>query len=160
MKGNSSKFWEIAVKGSTVSLHFGKIRTKGQEKTKEFADASAAEAAARKLVDEKLGKGYVETGAGAAAKAASPSSGHAGWGKRIDLVAPDDKEIPAEMALAATDPGADLERFEVRLSERGIDEADETLPSIGFLDALIDKGILKYKSTKGRRRSSNGSGSA
>jgi predicted DNA-binding WGR domain protein len=46
-KGNSSKFWEIEVEGSTVCVHCGETGTKGQEKAKEFADAAAAEAAAR-----------------------------------------------------------------------------------------------------------------
>ena len=59
---NSSKFWEIAMSGSgsDVAVRYGRIGTNGTIKTKSFADASAAEKYAAKLIEEKTGKGYEE----------------------------------------------------------------------------------------------------
>jgi predicted DNA-binding WGR domain protein len=59
-EGGSSKFWEAAVEGSSLTVKFGKIGTAGQTKTKAFASPAAATAEMNKLVKEKLGKGYVE----------------------------------------------------------------------------------------------------
>src|SRR5688572_14794555 len=56
----SSKFWEITCAGCEVTTRWGRIGSAGQSKTKTFADASAATAAAEKLLEEKTGEGYVE----------------------------------------------------------------------------------------------------
>jgi predicted DNA-binding WGR domain protein/pentose-5-phosphate-3-epimerase len=56
----SSKFWEIAQAGESVTVRYGKTGTTGQSQTKAFADSGAASKHAQKLIDEKLGKGYVE----------------------------------------------------------------------------------------------------
>ncbi len=61
--GTSSKFWEVEVNGNEVTTHWGRIGTAGQSKTKSFADAEKASAAAAKLVAEKTKEGYVEKGA-------------------------------------------------------------------------------------------------
>jgi predicted DNA-binding WGR domain protein len=58
--GASRKFWEISRSGHTLSVHFGRIGTSGQTQQKICADEATAEATARRLVREKLGKGYVE----------------------------------------------------------------------------------------------------
>jgi DNA ligase-1 len=58
--GKSSKFWEIAVEGTSVTVRFGRIGTNGQTQTKTFGDAAAAGAHAEKLIGEKTEKGYVE----------------------------------------------------------------------------------------------------
>ena len=70
----SHKFWEVYVAGDTLAVRYGKVGTQGQTQTKEFKSEDAAQRAADKLVQEKLGKGYVEVTApkartGAAAKA-------------------------------------------------------------------------------------------
>jgi predicted DNA-binding WGR domain protein len=57
----SNKFWNIELDGSRFTVTFGKVGTKGQTQTKEFADEGQARKAHDKLVAEKLGKGYVET---------------------------------------------------------------------------------------------------
>jgi predicted DNA-binding WGR domain protein len=58
---SSSKFWEVTVTGTTVTVHFGKIGAEhGQTSEKEFATAADAQAHADKLVGEKTKKGYVE----------------------------------------------------------------------------------------------------
>src|SRR5262245_31263738 len=59
----SNKFWNIDLQGTRFSVTFGKVGTKGQTQTKEFADADQARKAHDKLVAEKLAKGYVETAA-------------------------------------------------------------------------------------------------
>jgi DNA ligase-1 len=58
VEGTSSKFWEVAVAGSDLTVTYGRIGTAGQSKTKTFADAGAALAEAEKLIAEKTGKGY------------------------------------------------------------------------------------------------------
>ncbi len=58
--GTSRKFWEITVGGNQHTVRFGRIGAEGQSKTKTFPDAGAAERDARRLIHEKLGKGYVE----------------------------------------------------------------------------------------------------
>jgi len=59
-EGGSSKFWEAAVEGTSLTVKFGKIGTAGQTKTKVFATEAAARTEMEKLVKEKVGKGYVE----------------------------------------------------------------------------------------------------
>jgi DNA ligase-1 len=61
VEGTSSKFWEISVEGACHVVRFGRIGTEGQLKEKTFASASAAQADAEKLIDEKTRKGYAET---------------------------------------------------------------------------------------------------
>ncbi len=61
--GKSNKFWNIDLQGSSFTVTFGKVGTKGQTQKKDFADAAKAKQAHDKLVAEKLGKGYVETSA-------------------------------------------------------------------------------------------------
>ena len=59
-EGGSSKFWEAAIEGSSLTVRWGKIGTTGQTKTKAFAQVEAAKKEMEKLVEEKRGKGYVE----------------------------------------------------------------------------------------------------
>jgi uncharacterized protein (TIGR02996 family) len=67
----SQRFWNIEVQGNTYVVSFGKAGSKGQTQRKTFPDAARAQAAAEKLIKEKLSKGYRETTAAAAA--AGPS---------------------------------------------------------------------------------------
>lgn len=60
-EGTANKFWEISIDGTNVTTRWGKIGTDGQEKTKGFASAEKARKEYDKLVEEKTGKGYVET---------------------------------------------------------------------------------------------------
>lgn len=57
---NSSKFWEIAVDGSVLTVRFGKIGTNGQTTVKDRGTPEAAETEAIKLISSKVKKGYVE----------------------------------------------------------------------------------------------------
>ena len=60
IEGGSSKYWEISVVGSEVTVRFGRIGTEGQVRSKTFPDAAAAKRDADGLIREKLGKGYQE----------------------------------------------------------------------------------------------------
>ena len=57
----SAKFWEITRSGSSHTVRFGRIETKGQSRTKVFDDAEAAKRDLGRLVREKIAKGYVRT---------------------------------------------------------------------------------------------------
>jgi DNA ligase-1 len=57
---SSDKFWEIEVAGTDVTVRFGRCGTNGQTNANTFSDDSGAKKRADKLVEEKLGKGYVE----------------------------------------------------------------------------------------------------
>lgn len=61
--GKSEKFWEINQRGKKITVRFGRIGTKGQEKDKEYQSAADAKKAAESLIAQKLKKGYVEVGA-------------------------------------------------------------------------------------------------
>ena len=60
----SDKFWAIEVEGAAHTVHFGRVGTNGQRKTKEFDDAAAAAASAAKLIASKVKKGYAEVDGG------------------------------------------------------------------------------------------------
>jgi HEAT repeat protein/predicted DNA-binding WGR domain protein len=88
----SNKFWNIDVQGNTHTINFGKIGTKGQTQRKTFPDEAAAQAAAEKLIKEKLKGGYVETTAGAAA---APAAAPAPKSKPAAKKAPEPEPAPA-----------------------------------------------------------------
>ncbi len=97
-EGGSSKFWEAAVAGDTLTVRFGKLGTDGQTKAKDFADAAAADRELAKLIKEKTGKGYVEakaSGKVAPAKAAPAKAGKAAPAKVDKAPAKAGKPAPA-----------------------------------------------------------------
>ncbi len=60
VSGLSRKFWQVHVEKENMTVRFGRIGTKGQIQTKAFSSNETAEMEARKLIREKLKKGYVE----------------------------------------------------------------------------------------------------
>jgi predicted DNA-binding WGR domain protein len=56
----SSKFWEVWVENTSLSIRFGKIGTTGQTTIKDFPTTTAAEEARDKAIAQKIKKGYVE----------------------------------------------------------------------------------------------------
>ena len=56
--GKSRKFWEIAVRGASYTVRFGRLGTDGQKRTTACDSSDDAKAAARRLIAEKLAKGY------------------------------------------------------------------------------------------------------
>ena len=96
----SNKFWEVDVKSKTLNVTFGKIGTKGQSKTKDFATPENAKAEMEKLIKEKTGKGYVEVG-GKALKTAKPAAGKkSSAGSMGEGLSNAEKKAKAEKVLA------------------------------------------------------------
>jgi predicted DNA-binding WGR domain protein len=73
-EGGSSKFWEVSVDGSDMTVNYGRIGTSGQSKTKGFASGDAAQKEADKLILEKTKKGYQEVGATGASPTPKPAA--------------------------------------------------------------------------------------
>lgn len=59
-EGTSSKFWQIEVAESNLTVTFGKIGTNGQSQIKTFESPEAAQKEAEKLAATKRKKGYVD----------------------------------------------------------------------------------------------------
>lgn len=59
-RGNSQKFWTIAVDGASYTVSYGRIGANGKTRTKAFKDEAKAKAVSDKLIAAKLGKGYYE----------------------------------------------------------------------------------------------------
>lgn len=57
-EGTSNKFWEITVRGPTLTVRFGKIGTEGQTSAKKHASEGDAIKEHDKLIREKQKKGY------------------------------------------------------------------------------------------------------
>ncbi len=62
LEESSSKFWEISQSGAQVTVAFGRVGSKGQERSKAFATEAEAARHAEKLMAEKTKKGYSEVG--------------------------------------------------------------------------------------------------
>ena len=58
--GTSQKFWEITLCGAQHTVRFGRIGAQGQSRTKSFADEATANRDYKRLIREKLAKGYEE----------------------------------------------------------------------------------------------------
>lgn len=56
----ADKFWRVETLGSELLVNYGKSGTSGRNQIKEFASPEACEAQARKLIQGKLKKGYVD----------------------------------------------------------------------------------------------------
>jgi predicted DNA-binding WGR domain protein len=56
---NARKFWSVSVTDTLVTFTWGRIGTRGQTLTKNFATPGAARAAAFSKLQSKLDKGYV-----------------------------------------------------------------------------------------------------
>ncbi|MCV9926166.1 DUF6493 family protein [Flavobacterium sp. LS1R49] len=60
--GNSDKFWQIEVAGLKYTVTYGKNGTSGTSQTKSFDTDEESLKVAKKLLDEKIKKGYSENG--------------------------------------------------------------------------------------------------
>ncbi len=56
----SDKFWEIHTEANTVTARWGRIGTRGQEKSRDFGSHTEAQSNAEKQIAAKVKKGYVE----------------------------------------------------------------------------------------------------
>jgi predicted DNA-binding WGR domain protein len=70
--GSSRKFWAIALDGTSFTVHFGRIGTLGQAKTKDCSTEDAATREYDKLIAEKTRNGYIEVAAGTSSSGALP----------------------------------------------------------------------------------------
>jgi predicted DNA-binding WGR domain protein len=61
--GSSAKFWEVRVRGATVTVRYGRLGTEGQTKNTGFTDPGTAQKHADALIAQKIRKGYRETAA-------------------------------------------------------------------------------------------------
>lgn len=62
-EGSSSKFWEVTLSDMTLTVRFGRVGSKGQEKSTTFPWPQIAQKQHDKLIAEKLRKGYKEVAA-------------------------------------------------------------------------------------------------
>ena len=60
MTQGSSKFWEIALHNQDLIIQFGKIGSEGQKLIKHYTSTAEAIEEKRKLIAQKVGKGYVQ----------------------------------------------------------------------------------------------------
>jgi predicted DNA-binding WGR domain protein len=58
--GPVGRFWEIHVEGTRVLTRYGEVGSEGQAMLREAGSEEAARLLRRKLIQEKLDKGYVE----------------------------------------------------------------------------------------------------
>lgn len=56
----SSKFWEVKVDGDSVVTRWGKIGSDGRTTSKSFTSEAKAKESMKKMISEKIGKGYTE----------------------------------------------------------------------------------------------------
>lgn len=59
-QGRSNKYWEAWTESSIAVTHWGRMGTDGQFQRKNFSNNFSAEAYVRKMVNDKLAKGYKE----------------------------------------------------------------------------------------------------
>jgi predicted DNA-binding WGR domain protein len=71
---NSSKFWEITVVKTSITVRYGRIGTDGQTKTKAYTTSRDAAKASEKQIGEKVKKGYKEVKTATRSVAAKPTT--------------------------------------------------------------------------------------
>jgi predicted DNA-binding WGR domain protein len=81
IEGTSRKFWDVSLRGTKLTVRWGRIGTEGQSKVFEFPTAAAAGDRQTELIREKTAKGYrpVESG-GTPTPVKAPSARRAGNG--------------------------------------------------------------------------------
>src|SRR5579884_3778385 len=70
----SQRFWDIELNGASLTVRYGKAGSKGQGRTKTFADEAKARAEHDRLIRAKLAAGYVEAASASAAPPPAPAS--------------------------------------------------------------------------------------
>lgn len=58
--GKSKKFWSISLSGNSHTVTYGRLGTKGQNRTKDFTTKTEAKKSYDRLIEQKLSKGYVD----------------------------------------------------------------------------------------------------
>jgi predicted DNA-binding WGR domain protein len=102
VEGTSSKFWEVEVEGSELTVTFGRIGTHGQTKSKTFASNAAALAEKAKLIKEKTGKGYKEVTAADVTTAPAPAAMSGSDPEPAEPADPKPPPVPTEPRIPAS----------------------------------------------------------
>jgi predicted DNA-binding WGR domain protein len=97
----SRKFWEVTVRGSAVTVRYGRMGSDGQTQRTEYADRAAARSAAATRIAEKVRKGYREIGS-----AEAPAAAGTGDTKQLDRV----RKLLGQSTIAAVRRGIALAR--------------------------------------------------
>ena len=100
VEGSSNKFWEVAASGNTLTVRFGRVVSKSQEKSKTFATPELAQKELDKLIAEKLGRGYKEVGSSGTCEADASAEGSAAKLKPAEVTLSDLLGSPALKRVA------------------------------------------------------------
>jgi uncharacterized protein (TIGR02996 family) len=123
-EGNSNKFWEIQLEGSSFTTTYGRIGANGQTTSKSFGSPAEAKKEHDKLVAEKTKKGYaLVSGKAAAAPAEAPKAEK----KEAKAAAPVKKEA----------------------SERGSASSHDRVPGGGAASASAEGGARYFEFVEG-----------
>jgi predicted DNA-binding WGR domain protein len=138
VEGASSKFWEVELADTSVTVRFGRIGTNGQTKTKTFASAAAAKKEHDGLIQEKTGKGYSEVGVAPGSKLAAVAA---------PVPAVTAPEAPVAAPLPVAPPAAETELPALDWPQGGFEWTDElrkALPVVRgiHVPALVDGRAL------------------
>jgi predicted DNA-binding WGR domain protein/cell wall assembly regulator SMI1 len=155
VEGTARKFWEIALKGKTFEVHFGRMGTDGQTQVKAFSSPAEARAAHDNLVAEKTKKGYRAVPGCNAPKPAKLPAGVKGQLARLSALWAE-KRPGFEKRLRPGASGAALARFKKALGlkipleflalyawhDGAKDHQVDRLETDGWLSLA---GVLKFK---------------
>jgi uncharacterized protein (TIGR02996 family) len=130
VEGNSSKFWEIELEGTSFTTRFGRIGTDGQTSTKQWKSVEEAKKQYDKIIAEKVKKGYElvdgEAGGGddegGAVSATNPELEKAIFD---DPDAPDGYLVYGDWLQSQGDPLGELVAVQAALAKKPGDEALE-----------------------------------
>jgi uncharacterized protein (TIGR02996 family) len=123
--GKSHKFWNVELRGRSLTVTYGRVGTKGRSQTTTFPDEAKAIKEHDRLVAQKLRKGYAET-----TPAAAPGSLRAALESAL-AANPDD--LASHMAYADLlteqgDPRGEFVRVQLALEDESVPAAQRKEP--------------------------------
>lgn len=123
--GSSAKFWTIWLEEQSHTVQFGRLGTLGQTKTKEFGTREQAEASYRKLVEDKLKKGYEEQIPLTATELRREKKRHEPFLKEIlaDPDAPGPYAVYADWLSEQGDPRGEFIQVQLQLEDESLTTA-------------------------------------
>ncbi|WP_434662447.1 DUF4132 domain-containing protein [Klebsiella sp. MISC125] len=136
----SHKFWTVEQQDNELHLSWGKVGTSGQSQIKTFDDATAANKAELKLINEKTKKGYVED---CVAEASTPVPAQQPGSAPLAEVAPHETAASAgsppwlkDDEPIILDPGYETNAFSHRrFTDEPLDPVNEDYTLCGMLKA-------------------------
>jgi len=117
LDAKSNRFWEITIKGKTVTVRYGRIGTDGQTRAETHATPTEAKRAAEMQVAEQVKQGYREVGGASRSrlKASATSSRKAPARKAPARKAPARKVATTTAEKSVTTSGAAAEPLSVTI---------------------------------------------